>query len=90
MISLRHSRLFLASVLFSALSVAAHASQAVLVGDATVDTTRATTNLGTLSRYRMPLIPYYALLLSVLSARLAQRDGADAAARWHRSPKLST
>jgi hypothetical protein len=30
-----------------------------------------TVNLGTLSRYRMPLIPFYVLLLSVLAARRA-------------------
>lgn len=29
----------------------------------------ATTNLGTLSRYRMPLVPFFATLLLVISAR---------------------
>jgi hypothetical protein len=35
-----------------------------------------TVNLGTLSRYRMPLIPFYVLLLSVLSMRKAPSPAA--------------
>lgn len=34
-----------------------------------------TVNLGTLSRYRMPLIPFYVLLLNVLAARRALSPG---------------
>jgi hypothetical protein len=50
----------------------------------------ATTNLGTLSRYRMPLVPFFATLLVVAldAARAATTSGANAPlARTLRSPR---
>jgi hypothetical protein len=48
----------------------------------------ATTNMGTLSRYRMPLIPFFAVLLLALMARAPARVAEFSAAQRVRRPSL--
>lgn len=45
----------------------------------------ATTNLGTLSRYRMPLVPFFALILVVLHSRVSVRSPARSMSRGRES-----
>jgi hypothetical protein len=50
----------------------------------------ATTNLGTLSRYRMPLVPFFALLLVVLHSRVTVRGPARSTSRHRESSSPAT